>query len=77
MKILREILQDRMVNSFIVGLVLGFGTINFVNNIGGMILDHIFRVATSVWNWKIFYGQLILYGMAIIIAMSIRRRVIK
>lgn len=77
MNTLREILQDKFINGFIVALILGIGTINFINNVGGMVLDHIFRVATSAWNWKIFYGQLILYGLAIITAALIRNRVVK
>ena len=74
---LREILQDKFINGFIVALILGISTINFVNNIGGLILDQVFKVATNPWNWKIFWGQLILYALAIIAAILIRSRVAK
>lgn len=77
MTTLREILQDKFINGFIVALVFGIGTINFINNVGGLILDQVFKVATTPWNWKIFYGQLILYAMAIIAAVLIRSRVAK
>lgn len=77
MNALREILQDKFINGFIVALVFGIGTINFINTVGGLVLDHVFQVATSAWNWKIFYGQLILYGLAIIAAVLIRSRVAK
>lgn len=74
---LREILEDKFINGFIVALILGIGTINFINTVGGLVLDHVLKVATTTWNWKIFYGQLILYGLAIIVAMLIRSRVVK
>ncbi len=77
MATLREILQDRFINGFIVALVLGINTVNLINNVGGLVLDHVLKVATTPWNWKIFYGQLILYAMAIIAAVLIRRRVAK
>lgn len=77
MTVLREILQDKIVNGFIVAVVIGIATINLIGNVGGMILDHVFGVATSPWNWKIFYGQLILYFMAIIAAALIRKRLAK
>lgn len=77
MATLREILGDKFINGFIVALIFGIGTINFVNNVGGMILDQVFKVATTPWNWKIFYGQLILYGLAIIVSVLIRSRVVK
>jgi NADP-dependent 3-hydroxy acid dehydrogenase YdfG len=74
MNTLREILKDKFINAFIVALVFGIGTIDFINNAGGMVLDHVFGVATTTWNWKIFYGQLVLYGMTIIAAVFLRRR---
>jgi len=77
MNTLREILKDRYINGFIVAFVLGISTINFINNAAGMVLDHVLKVATTLWNWKIFYGQLILYGLAIIVEVLIRRRVAK
>ena len=77
MTTLGEILQDKFINGFIVALVFGIGTINLVNNVGGLILDQVFKVATTPWNWKIFYGQLILYAMAIVAAVLIRGRVAK
>lgn len=75
MTTLGEILQDKFINGFIVALILGIGTINLINSVGGLILDQVFKVATSPWNWKIFYGQLILYAMAIAAAVLIRGRV--
>lgn len=75
MTTLREILQDKFINGFIVALILGISTINFVNTLGGLVLDQVFKVATGPWNWKIFYGQLILYGLAVITAVLIRGRV--
>ena len=72
MSTLREILKDKLVNGFIVALVFGIGTINFINNIGGLVLDQVFKVATTPWNWKIFYGQTILYGVAIMVAVFLR-----
>lgn len=77
MSTLREILQDKFINGFIVALILGISTINFVSNVGGLILDQVFKVATTPWNWKIFYGQLILYTLATITAVLIRTRVVK
>ena len=77
MTTLGEILQDKFINGFIVALVFGIGTINLVNNVGGLILDQVFKVATTPWNWKIFYGQLILYAMATMAAVLIRGRVAK
>ena len=77
MSTLREILQDKFINGFMVALVFGISTITLINNVGGMILDQVFKVATAPWNWKIFYGQLILYAAAIITAVLIRKRVAK
>lgn len=77
MSTLGEILEDKFINGFIVAIILGISTINLVNTVGGLVLDHVFGVATSPWNWKIFYGQLILYLMAIMAAVLIRRRVVK
>lgn len=77
MRTLQEILKDKLVNGFIVALVLGIGTLNLINSVGGLVLDQIFKVATTPWNWKIFYGQLILYAAAIIAAVLIRKRAAK
>lgn len=77
MSTLNEMLRDKMINGFIVALVFGFGTINLINNLGGMVLDHVFGVATSPWSWKIFWGQVVLYILAIIAAILIRLRVAK
>lgn len=77
MATLREILEDKFINGFTIALILGISTINLINNVGGMVLDHVFQVATTPWNWKIFYGQLILYALALITAVLIRSRVAK
>lgn len=74
MNTLHEIMHDKLINGFLVALILGISTINSINNIGGMILDHVLGVATTPWNWKIFYGQITLYATAIIAAVLIRRR---
>jgi len=72
MNTLREILKNKFINGFIVALVFGIGTVDFVKNVGGMVLDHVFGVATTSWNWKIFYGQVILYLATIISAVFLR-----
>ena len=74
MNILREILKDRMINGFIVALIIGISTINFVNNAIGTALDHIYKIATAPWSWKVFWGQVTLYLISIIVAMFIKSR---
>jgi hypothetical protein len=67
-----EILKDKFINGFIVALILGLGTVNAINNIGGSVLDHLLKVESAPWNWKIFYGQLILYLMLVMAAVFLR-----
>ena len=77
MSTLREILQDKLINGFIVALVFGLGTINFISNVGGMIIDRIFQLGDTAWNWKIFYARLSMYALTVIVAILIRKRVRK
>ncbi len=78
MNTLREILGDRLVNSFIVGLLLGISTLNFVNVTGAMAINTWLKTGNSnVWVWKNFWGDFILYLCVIISAIIVRKFVKK
>lgn len=77
MNTVREILSDKLINGFIVALIIGIGTINFTSNVGGMIIDRLFQFPDATWDWKTFNARLTLYGVTVIVAILIRKRVAK
>jgi hypothetical protein len=69
---MRMLLNDKSVNNLAVAFIVGVSTVAYVSSAGTMILNVLFDVSGTVWEWNSFLIQTIVYAVSLTVAMWFR-----
>lgn len=73
MKVLKDVFQDRTINSFIVAFMIGFSTAQFIYILGQQLLVPVTQTGSPQWSWAQFWPQLVIWIVTVLVAIGISR----
>ena len=70
-----NVLKNKTVNNFVVGVVLGLATLNFVSAVIGPVVNNWFgEGAATAWSWNAFWAALVTYVVVWVVATLISQQ---
>ena len=66
-----KILKDKSTNNLIVAFMIATATVNFVYFVGQQVIAPITQSGGPTWSWDIFWPQLIIWVIVILVAVFI------
>ncbi len=67
-----KMLKNQTVNNLATAFIFGGATLSFFSSVGSMLFGNLFK-SGSVWVWKAFFTELVVYVVLVLVAWCVNR----